>query len=100
MATPTFYIETKHQNVRLKITGELNAQHAGKYKAFLTESSVISGDHTLDLSKVTAFDPSAIQLTHSWKKKLSEHGRTVSIEWPADNSLIDLLQKIGIIQII
>jgi ABC-type transporter Mla MlaB component len=99
MATPTFHIETQNQDVRLKITGDLNAQHAGKLKAFLVESSVLDGNRTLDLLQVTAFDPSAIQLTYSWKKNLTEKGRTVNIMWPADSNLIDLLQKTGILKI-
>jgi ABC-type transporter Mla MlaB component len=99
MAAPTFHIDLDDKNVTLKISGDLNAQSSARLKAFLVESSVIEGNQMLDLRGVTAFDVSAVQLTFSWKQNLTSRGRTVMIQWPSDNNLIDLLQKTGITKI-
>lgn len=100
MAAPTFHADAQDQSTHLIVVGDLNAQFAMKYKVFLSENLVPVGNVTLDLKEVTAFDPSAIQLTHAWKKKLSSQGRQVIVAWPVDNNLADLLQKIRITEII
>ena len=100
MAKASLKTEEAAGEVSLLATGELKAQHAIELKNFFLQSINRTGKESLVLHDITAFDVASAQLTYLWKKSLEQQGRQVSISFPKDAGLRDLLDKTGITKLL
>ena len=100
MAKPTLHATTGPEGTSLIARGDLAIQHAGELKNLFLESMNWQGNTRLDLNEVTALDVAGIQLTYLWKLGMQQLGCKVTIAWPQNESLRDLLEKCGITKLL
>jgi len=101
MPKPTFTIERTAGEIRLRVQGDLNVQHAREMKPSFQQLSEENGmDIHLDFLQATAFDLSAIQLSYLLRTEVHRQGRQLKVTLPQDAALCDLLEKCGITKII
>jgi ABC-type transporter Mla MlaB component len=99
MTQPTLRIENGDDKVRIAALGDWVIQHATEMKTCLANALIQAKDMHLDLSEVTAFDVSAIQVVFLWKNEIKNLNNQIIISMPIDASLLDLLEKSGITKI-
>lgn len=100
MAKPTFKTEKHNEETSLMIHGDVNVKHSDELKKFLLQSISRKGNEKLVLNEATEFDVTSAQLTYLWKKSLEQQSRKVTIQWPDNKSLRELLDKTGITKIL
>ena len=100
MAKPIFITETSDHEVHLSIQGSASVQHAQEVSEAFVQLLSQHQDVRISFAAVTELDISAVQLTYALRQEVIRQGRQVSIDWPKQANLIELLEKSGIIKMI
>ena len=97
---PEFKITNKPEGSSLIITGDLTVQFSEQFKDQLQKFHAKNDKLELSLTGITSMDVTSIQLIHTFKSFIKSNNKKMTIVYPENSDVTELLRKTGLIKIL